>query len=858
MLYYDTDYSTVLSKYEFTEKNITKPGVTYQEPHQNFMRNWLSKNTLFDSILLFNELGTGKTLSSISVAEGLKEYISEMNRHIIVLVKNKNIEKNFMNELVNPGTYNEYVSDEEREIINKRVIGDPSDVNNRILKESRKEVLLKAKKKISKYYTFIPYQKFVNRVEEKSLINFNNTLVIVDEAHNITSDERYKSLYKVLSQSYNFRLMLLTATPISDNCTEITKISNLLNITELDLQLPTGNQLFKGNDPIMIHVHADNNLKGNLVKVTDSGKEKLRKSLYGKVSFIAGNTETNPKKINIGAPVTIFQGSTKVIECEMSDYQYKVYQKALNSDVNDSYYKNSSDASTIVFPKDTYSKGGFEKYSQDPEVMITNLKEYSNKLYTMLQNIKKSTGTVFIYTNWVTAGGTSLLRNLFTFYGFKELRTRNMNDSSPKFLVFDQSLNVDSRDTFRNIFNSKENKYGDICKIIIGSPVMAEGITLKNVQQVHILEPTWNMTRINQVIGRAVRNHSHDDLSLDERNVRIYKYISVYSKAVEGKNFFIDKEKYILAEEKDRNNKEIERLLKTVAIDCSLMHSRNQKMYSDEDNFQDKCDYTDCNYTCAIETGTGGPEVNKDTYDLYIKIFDEYDVESVKNFIKSLYKIFFVWDLESILSRAQVSFKNISNEAIYTALNDFVSKETQLTDLYNRTGFIINRGPYYIFNPYSINVSSSLFSKMLNFSKYQDKYSIDEYLRILNIDTDKYLKKDVEIPKEEQAKLSQEDIEYNNNIINTMHIFGTLRKRPINNVLFGDIDNKFRIVVNKGNLQDVDRRRNITGMELVSFHKKNLLEIAETLGIPLPQKITNKFLQKTIREYLISHNMVLR
>ena len=41
-------------------------------------------------------------------------------------------------------------------------------------------------------------------------------------------------------------------------------------------------------------------------------------------------------------------------------------------------------------------------------------------------------------------------------------------------------------------------------------------------ERVHIMEPYWNLVRLNQVIGRAARICSHIKLPLEERNVSVY------------------------------------------------------------------------------------------------------------------------------------------------------------------------------------------------------------------------------------------------------------------------------------------------------------------------------------------------
>jgi superfamily II DNA or RNA helicase len=61
--------------------------------------------------------------------------------------------------------------------------------------------------------------------------------------------------------------------------------------------------------------------------------------------------------------------------------------------------------------------------------------------------------------------------------------------------------------------------------VILITQAGAEGISLKGVRQVHILEPYWNYIRIMQVIGRAVRAKSHIHLDKDYRNVEVFLYL---------------------------------------------------------------------------------------------------------------------------------------------------------------------------------------------------------------------------------------------------------------------------------------------------------------------------------------------
>ena len=79
-----------------------------------------------------------------------------------------------------------------------------------------------------------------------------------------------------------------------------------------------------------------------------------------------------------------------------------------------------------------------------------------------------------------------------------------------------------------NEFNSQSTSLAisraqnEIVKIMMITSSGAEGISLRNVRYVHIMEPYWQPVRIEQVIGRARRICSHNDLK-DEKRKTPYK-----------------------------------------------------------------------------------------------------------------------------------------------------------------------------------------------------------------------------------------------------------------------------------------------------------------------------------------------
>ena len=933
-IYYNrSDY---LNKSEFLNHTSDKKrNYLHQEPSQMLLRNYISKVTPYENVLLYHQLGTGKTCASITIAEGFKEYLNNMGKRIVVLVKNKNIEKNFIGELLSKCTHEEYLDKEEYDIYT-------GNVTYRGSETTRAEIINRANKTISKSYNFITYGTFINKVLglkefekdqygqntkrvrridgkivrkpiKDAIKNLNNAVIIVDEAHNITNNDVYTSLYQILSKSYNYKLILLTATPMYDNSSEIFELANLLNVNRPDLQLPIGKELTKGDDPILIkspskHINRSA-LRGDIMLITESGKQKLESSLAGKVSYLRGNTETNPQKIEMGNPLLEDQiGTTNVVYCEMSDYQYGVYQRALHVDLNkdldvdltsviknieseenveedevtvsksSSLYKNSSDASTIVYPNETYGKVGFSsiftksgtRYKLiNKDVLTSDLQKYSTKLYTLLQMVNKyNSGNVFIYSNYVSYGGTTLIKQLLLANGFYEYSSKNPHEYK-SFVVFDESTNIKNREQYKRIFNSDENKTGKLIRIIIGSPITSEGITFKAVRQVHILEPYWNMSKINQIVGRAVRNYSHHSLEPDQRTVEIYKYVSIYSKMLDSRdigisNFFIDKEKYILSEEKDRSNKVIERQLKEISFDCAFNISRNTITDVGIDG-SPECDYTTCNYECKVKPKS--EKVDNSTYKMYLTFFDQFDIFFVLEHLKRLFQDAFIWSLDDIKKSIFDLEPLITDEAIYTTLSHIVDNKVLFLDKYDREGFIIRRGPYYIFNNFDIDINSSIYSKMLDFSIDTNKYTLQQFSKSslgVDIISRKIPEPQATAYSEELNNLSEQDLEYNQIIEQNYTIYGTFRNKKMKvdkwEHKYGNKDDVFRIVDSR-NLNKTkrgDQRNDITGKAATSYNLPELKNIAIVLEINVSDTHEKRDLIELIQRTLEENNRILK
>ena len=160
------------------------------------------------------------------------------------------------------------------------------------------------------------------------------------------------------------------------------------------------------------------------------------------------------------------------------------------------------------------------------------LSEFSPKLHRIMENILKfrdgikPTGKVLIYSDFRGDSGGEIVEQVLKANGYSLYDPTEPISNSLKFTFITGEESVDQRKLNMKAFNDSTNKYGEHIQIMIISGAGAEGISLTCVRQVHILEPFWNFVRIDQVFGRAIRLHSHDELDARERTVEEYLYLS--------------------------------------------------------------------------------------------------------------------------------------------------------------------------------------------------------------------------------------------------------------------------------------------------------------------------------------------
>ena len=257
------------------------------------------------------------------------------------------------------------------------------------------------------------------------------------------------------------------------------------------------------------------------------------------------------------------------------------------------------------------------------------LEKYSSKFTKVLENLEKEEyrGLHLLYSQFRTLEGIGILKIILEkngFVEFKLMRTSgdwtiqnfDINPEKPRFVLYTGTESAEEKEIIRNIFNSswdlvppslvsalkrrnENNIYGEIIKVMMITSSGAEGINLRNTRYVHIVEPYWNMVRVDQVVGRARRICSHEDLPVELRTVKVMIYLSKlteeqiqldgniemklkdiskreYEVKEKGKKikkhlvFTTDQYLYEIAQIKNDINRQILTAVKETAMDCTL------------------------------------------------------------------------------------------------------------------------------------------------------------------------------------------------------------------------------------------------------------------------------------------------
>ena len=625
---------------------------------------------------------------------------------------------------------------------------------------------------------------------------FSNRLVIIDEIHNIKTvkdipeKKTTQNILKLVTYSNNLKLLLLSATPMFNKPEEIVWLLNILNkndnrsvINPSDIFDTDGNLVIKRGEEVGKEKLIQKS-RGYISYVRGDNPYTYPFRIYPS-SFMKTNTmATYPKPRNQLNGVSIIQGIEllDLFVIKMQKYQQDVYNYILEENLpviekskgGLGYHLLGSplQALNIVYPSNKFDtdksisydfligKKGLSRivkysknktnYAYKPDIVsrygrifdIKTIGMYSHKIHNIMNSVITCEGIVLIYSQYIEGGCVPIALALeeagFNRVGRDNLFSKpNEKPSLGNYSMITGDINLSPNNIQEiKIATGNDNLNGERIKVIIISEAGSEGIDLKNIRQIHIMDPWYNMNRIEQIIGRGVRNCSHKFLPFNKRNVQIFLYGTILDdESIESADMYI----YRLAERKSVKIGNVTRILKENAIDCALnknvlteekmssekqmiLGSKQKIKYSIGDKpFTSVCDYMDkCNYECNVKSLDYDPTLY--TYnEYYINI----NVDNIILKIKDLYKFGYLYDKIDII-------KYINQTIIYpviqinSALDKLVNDSSIiLFDLLERPGTMVNVGKFYIYQPLGINNNSiSMYDRTRLNSYKHDKIRI--------------------------------------------------------------------------------------------------------------------------------------
>jgi hypothetical protein len=710
------------------------------QPQQKFLRRVLSPDSPTRNLLMVHGTGVGKTCSAIQVAE---EYIlrPEFQDKKVMVVASRAVQENFRTQIfdmsrVNLDTVSNTLSSKQctgRRYLDMllRIESEPKNwANPEIV--SRLETT--SDRIIDEFYEFTAYASFGIRLLEKLTgtekdidtawihENFDNRLLIIDEAHNIRSQDTQIALglEQLVKVADGLVVVLLTATPMFDSYEEILFYMNL----------------FLWNDrkqPFKTKLNASDFFTADAeLKVESEGK--FRQWCQDYVSYAKGeNPFTFPFRLPppvIASPTTMitgFNGKTIVdqdrikyltlVASQATGFQQEVLRSSKHED--DESKRQAMIAPTLsVFPKNKKFKEVFTQtknqysYTDTPFLTPTLLPEYASKFVTVLKSIEESSGVCLVYSNYVERGALPFAMALeehgYTPQSGNTLLIKSSYIGPPKgkYILLSSTASDAEISTMLSVVKNRSNVSGKNIKVVVTSPLAAEGIDFRFIRQVHILDPWWNMSRIEQVVGRALRTCSHQDLIPKEQNCTVYLHII---RAEDTRETFDEYTYRTKVEVKGIRIAKVRKLIAESAMDCPLQlalpsdwkelvvpqirdEGHEEVSYPLKGMLAPTFDESPDVEQCKITPSVPDPD--------HVRPLSSY-LDSRDEILAKVGKLFIdksIWDREQLFS----ALRPFSREVVIYTLQQAISSSFRFSDSFGRASVLESKGDLYALAPLDV------------------------------------------------------------------------------------------------------------------------------------------------------------
>jgi len=457
--------STVYKKYKEYKNIEESPGDLLKQ--QQFLQTYIEENfEEIDRLLLFHGIGTGKTCTSITIAEKLMSI--DPSKKVLVILPAR-LKTNYIDELIssNCGLYRYIKKEDLKKFLNPKTP----------LEEISK-IRLKFEKKIAKKYTLVSFEKLrstlVNSTNIKNTIKelTDNKVIIIDEVHNLISNGISSTILEEIKKNNKIKNKIKNINGI------ILRLLTSLGEKNCKMFFLTATPVFDNYNQFIELVH---NLRPD-VKL--KGKENIQsiiKLIKGKVSFYALNDRSLFPSVEYkNIPVTISETQDEKI----SEIKSKKENDDPSEEISESFCVKQRQICISVFNKSKKAK------------IFKDIKEYAPKLELLYGSIATQPGKHLVYSNFI-----KYCLELIAEYLKSKGWNNYIKDGSKKnktFVLWDSSLNDRDKSRVKNVLNSVDNMDGNKIKVILGSPSIKEGISFKHIQQMHQIDPVWNSSAKDQ------------------------------------------------------------------------------------------------------------------------------------------------------------------------------------------------------------------------------------------------------------------------------------------------------------------------------------------------------------------------
>ena len=298
-----------------------------------------------------------------------------------------------------------------------------------------------------------------------------------------------------------------------------------------------------------------------------------------------------------------------------------------------------------------------------------------------------------------------------------------------------------------NAARSSKNVYGEEVKVIIGSQIAGEGLDLRYVREVFVFDSWYHLNKLEQIIGRGIRNCSHAALPDDKKNCTVSLLVNSYitpAGALAGGQTTesIDMYSYRTALRKAMTVGNVTRTLKENAMDCSLNRDAILVEGLDPIDLYDSqgvkrtgvnrndvpltpmCDWLeDCDYSCYFDSKEISANISLDKQDT--STYDEYtariQIHTLRKYIENLFGV----EEQSFITFDSLAlhFNTIPRPLLASLLADMVQKKEFRINLGSRAGRLLHKNGYYVFQPDAIkNTSIPIAIRVAQIPLLRDEY----------------------------------------------------------------------------------------------------------------------------------------